>query len=68
MGAYRYCGACNAGWDKPTLREVLIVGEQECHRDDCYYVLTIDKQERTWALEELLERFEAVEAALGLLK
>jgi hypothetical protein len=54
MGAYAYCTKCDAGFDRPTARQ-LAKGERECH--SCRYINTLHAtaQERLEDLAELVD-------------
>jgi hypothetical protein len=56
--------------DAPTIREVL-KGKQTCgpwRREPCDYEREIDEHERDQAVDDLIERLERIETALGLPK
>jgi hypothetical protein len=65
MGAYAYCRKCDAGLDRPTLREA-VLGERE--RCVCGHVneLSYPKEELAQYLTDFEERLIAVEKHLNL--
>lgn len=58
MGVYAYCQSCNCAMDAPMLREVL-KRKQPCTH--CGKLRDLSETERDAAVDELVDRVEALE-------
>lgn len=63
MGNYMYCDSCGAGLN-PTLKDKLL-GIMQCSCTE-FQCLPYPQMEKEQAIEELVDRLEAVEKKLGL--